>query len=181
MSFLNILVLKSPIYTEIVGTFALLIEATLAMPQFYQNYQNKSTRGLRPELVAAWALGDAGKTILFIARKAPVQFLVCGMVQLAVDFAIFYQMRIYRESSACTPGCAAQAHVWLALDPERGFTQEDVLATSQAGSSLGEPRLPPKSLTKSLDNFFFELTPAPTPMKRAQSVRSRPNSPFFRD
>jgi len=91
----NIMFMHSTIYTEFIGTCALLIESTLAMPQLIQNYRIKSTRGLRVELVAAWALGDAAKTILFMARGAPFQFLLCGVVQLVVDFGIFYQMRAY--------------------------------------------------------------------------------------
>lgn len=79
-----------------------MIESTLAMPQFYQNYITRSTRGLRIELVASWAIGDAFKTVLFIARRSPVQFLACGIVQLLMDFAIFYQMRIYRTPLAGT-------------------------------------------------------------------------------
>lgn len=55
----------------------------------------------RKELVGAWAAGDALKTVLFIARKSPIQFLACGIVQLLVDFGIFYQMLIYRNPSPC--------------------------------------------------------------------------------
>ncbi len=100
LTFLNILLLRTAIFTETMGTFALLIESTLAMPQFMQNFRNKSTRGLRVDLVGAWALGDACKTILFVSRRAPIQFLVCGIVQLVVDFGIFYQMRIYHDAQA---------------------------------------------------------------------------------
>lgn len=97
LTFLNMAVLRSSIYTELIGTFALMTEATLAMPQFWQNYRCQSTRGLRVELVAAWTLGDAAKTVLFVARRSPIQFLVCGLVQLLVDFGIFYQMRVYGD------------------------------------------------------------------------------------
>jgi uncharacterized protein with PQ loop repeat len=96
------LLLRTAVFTEVIGTFALLIEATLAMPQLLQNYRNRSTRGLRPELVGAWALGDAAKTILFVGRRAPMQFIVCGIVQLVVDFGIFYQMRVYRDNEIGT-------------------------------------------------------------------------------
>lgn len=94
------LIMRSAVYTEVIGTLALLIESTLAMPQFYQNYRLKSTRGLRAELVASWAIGDSLKILLFIARGSPIQFLACGIVQLMVDFGIFYQMRTYRYTTA---------------------------------------------------------------------------------
>lgn len=95
ITIINLYILQSMILTESIGTLALLIEATLAMPQLMQNYRCKSTRGLRVELVGAWALGDAAKTVLFVARRSPFQFFACGVIQLVVDFGIFYQMRIY--------------------------------------------------------------------------------------
>lgn len=47
ISIINVFTLRWIVYTEILGTLALMTEATLAMPQLYQNYLLKSTRGLR--------------------------------------------------------------------------------------------------------------------------------------
>ena len=43
----NIKMIRSSIITEAIGTMALFIEATLAMPQVYANWCNKSSDGLR--------------------------------------------------------------------------------------------------------------------------------------
>ena len=99
LTLINLYILQSSILTESIGTLALLIESALAMPQLMQNWRRKSTQGLRLELVGAWAVGDAAKTVLFVARRAPFQFLACGVIQLVVDFGIFYQMRIYGANS----------------------------------------------------------------------------------
>lgn len=142
-----------------IGTFALLIESTLAMPQLLLNHQFKTTRGLRGELVFAWALGDAAKTILFLARGAPIQFLICGVVQLVVDFGIFYQMRIYGENAGVG-------------------VENSVLASSVIiRDDLEMPKIPAKSLSKSFDEF--EVAQGDTP-KRSTSLRSRSPNPFTR-
>lgn len=47
LTIINQTVLGSEWVTEGVGFMALMTEATLAFPQLWQNYQNKSCRGLR--------------------------------------------------------------------------------------------------------------------------------------
>lgn len=94
---LNLLYLQSVALTEIIGTAALTLEATLAMPQFHQNYVNKSTKGLRMELIFSWLAGDSFKTFFFIYRHAPFQFIMCGITQLVMDCAILVQIFIYRS------------------------------------------------------------------------------------
>lgn len=166
LTVLNMLVIRTAIYTEITGTLALLIESTLAMPQFYQNYRLKSTRGLRAELVAAWAIGDSLKVILFIARRSPIQFLACGIVQLIVDFGIFYQMRQYRHTTA------ARAIIEEAYEAE-----ERILASKEFSGDEEVDVLvvkPQSSQAKSLDNFdmYGDEEDPPKILERSRSTRS---------
>ena len=39
--------IRSPYYVELLGLLALMTEAMLGVPQFYRNYRNKSTEGMR--------------------------------------------------------------------------------------------------------------------------------------
>lgn len=48
-------------------------------------------------LIASWALGDAFKTYYFLSSDAPMQFIMCGLVQLIVDAVIVVQLWVYRE------------------------------------------------------------------------------------
>ncbi len=83
---------------EAVGYAALLSEATVCMPQMVRNWRMPDTAcaGLRWELVACWVLGDAVKTVVVWVRKAPMPFIVSGVVQVAVDSVIVGQMVHYR-------------------------------------------------------------------------------------
>ncbi|XP_047343799.1 solute carrier family 66 member 2 isoform X3 [Vespa velutina] len=70
-----------PIFVEIVGFLAVLIEAMLGIPQFLRNFYNKSTSGMSNLLynfsitmVSMWTLGDLFKTCYFVLREAPIQF-----------------------------------------------------------------------------------------------------------
>lgn len=47
------------------------------------------------ELIAAWFIGDIFKSVYFLGRGAPIQFIVCGVIQLVVDAGILYQMLFY--------------------------------------------------------------------------------------
>ena len=46
-SYLTYLLLNSTIYIESIGFLAVFTEAMLGAPQFYKNFQNKSTVGMR--------------------------------------------------------------------------------------------------------------------------------------
>lgn len=43
----TILFLEYSIYTEVIGFLAVFTEAMLGVPQFYQNYKNHDTTGMR--------------------------------------------------------------------------------------------------------------------------------------
>lgn len=91
-AFLTFLFMNNAFFVEILGFLSLSIEATLGLPQLYKNYVTNSTQGLSMELIASWFIGDSFKTFYFLISGAPVQFLFCGVFQLAVDIAITYQL-----------------------------------------------------------------------------------------
>jgi len=82
---------QSP-FTEFIGFLSLAVEAILGIPQLYTNQRRRSTTGLSFELIATWFAGDTFKTFYFVRTEAPLQFVFCGIFQLLVDLAIFYQI-----------------------------------------------------------------------------------------
>lgn len=90
-----LLVFKNPILREIFSYTALGIEACLALPLLISNYRNKSTRGLRIELILTMLVGDAFKATIFIVRKTVFPFILCAFLQLTVDFLILGQIYVY--------------------------------------------------------------------------------------
>jgi len=97
MGCLMYFLIQVPIFVELMGFAALLIEATLALPQFTFNYKKKSTKGMSVNMVLMWLIGDVYKTSYFVVRNAPIQFLVCGVVQVCLDLLILYQVYLYRK------------------------------------------------------------------------------------
>lgn len=85
------------VFIETLGFLAVFAEAMLGAPQFYRNFQNKSTQGMSKKMVAMWTCGDIFKTCYFILRSAPAQFWICGMLQVSIDIAIFVQVFVYRN------------------------------------------------------------------------------------
>uniref|UniRef100_A0A1I8I8M1 Solute carrier family 66 member 2 n=1 Tax=Macrostomum lignano TaxID=282301 RepID=A0A1I8I8M1_9PLAT len=84
-----------PVFVELLGFLAVFFEALLGAPQFYRNLKNRSTDGMSIAMVAMWTSGDIFKTSYFIVRSAPVQFWLCGLLQVGIDLAIFGQVYLY--------------------------------------------------------------------------------------
>lgn len=49
-------------------------------------------------MVAMWTIGDTFKTCYFIKRSAPIQFAICGALQILIDLTILAQVYIYRNN-----------------------------------------------------------------------------------
>ncbi|XP_048828092.1 solute carrier family 66 member 2 [Brienomyrus brachyistius] len=94
-AFVTFLFLDSTLFVESLGSLALLFEAMLGLPQLLQNFQNRSTRGMSVKMVLLWMAGDVFKTTYFIMNESPMQFWVCGLVQILVDVAILLQVLYY--------------------------------------------------------------------------------------
>ncbi|KOC66675.1 PQ-loop repeat-containing protein 1 [Habropoda laboriosa] len=99
MGVVTYLLMDVPIFVEIVGLLALLTEAMLGVPQFVHNFLNKSTSGMSIIMVAMWTLGDVFKTCYFVVKEAPIQFGVCGTLQVIIDIAILTQVYIYQNKT----------------------------------------------------------------------------------
>eukprot|EP01027_Heterolobosea_sp_BB2_P001968 GEZU01002951.1.p2 GENE.GEZU01002951.1~~GEZU01002951.1.p2 ORF type:complete len:262 (+),score=72.01 GEZU01002951.1:23-787(+) len=82
-------------YVELLGFCSTMIEAALGIPQLVKNHQKRSTDGLSFTLIMTWFVGDLFKTVFFIAKGMPFQFILCGAIQLTVDILILTQMRMY--------------------------------------------------------------------------------------
>ena len=48
-------------------------------------------------MVLMWFSGDTFKTGYFVARQSPIQFWVCGTLQVIVDVLILLQVLLYRN------------------------------------------------------------------------------------
>jgi uncharacterized protein with PQ loop repeat len=86
-------------FVETIGFLAVFVEAMLGIPQFLRNHKNGSTRGMNRSMVIMWTCGDAFKTTYFLLREAPVQFTICGCLQIAIDLAILTQIWVYGSGS----------------------------------------------------------------------------------
>lgn len=47
-------------------------------------------------MVVMWTMGDVFKTIYFVYRNAPIQFAICGSMQIFIDIIILIQECYYR-------------------------------------------------------------------------------------
>ncbi|XP_053203426.1 solute carrier family 66 member 2-like [Panonychus citri] len=95
MGLLMYMMIDNPIFVEVVGYAAMLTEAFLASPQLIRNHQKGSTEGLSKQMVLLWTLGDSYKTGYFVIKQSPVQFVVCGLLQLTIDFLVALQILVY--------------------------------------------------------------------------------------
>jgi len=54
-------------------------------------------------MIATWFFGDFFKTLYFIVMVQPLQFIIGGAIQLAVDLLIVIQIMAFRESYESLP------------------------------------------------------------------------------
>eukprot|EP00051_Salpingoeca_urceolata_P028845 m.488201 g.488201 ORF g.488201 m.488201 type:complete len:264 (-) comp25629_c0_seq1:41-832(-) len=97
---LSYLLLDVWLYYEVLGFASLLTEALLGLPQWLRNNRNKSTEGMSLAMVCCWLSGDIFKTGYFLAKSAPLQFWLCGLLQISLDLSILSQVFMYRGNTA---------------------------------------------------------------------------------
>ncbi|KAJ7997730.1 hypothetical protein DPEC_G00215150 [Dallia pectoralis] len=95
----TLLMLHSVLFVEALGSLAVLFEAMLGLPQLLQNFHNHSTRGMSVKMVLLWTAGDVFKTAYFWINDSPLQFWVCGSVQIFIDVAILMQVLLYGQDA----------------------------------------------------------------------------------
>ncbi|VDN13144.1 unnamed protein product [Dibothriocephalus latus] len=86
---------SSSIYVQTLGFVALLTEAMLGVPQVITNFRNASTKGMSLQMVILWTVGDVAKVVYFFISSAPLQFVVCGFLQILIDLGILCQFVYY--------------------------------------------------------------------------------------
>ncbi|XP_066871199.1 solute carrier family 66 member 2 isoform X3 [Kogia breviceps] len=87
--------IDSALFVESLGFLAVLTEAMLGMPQLCRNHRHQSTEGMSIKMVLMWTSGDTFKTAYFLLNGAPLQFSVCGLLQVLVDLAILGQAYVF--------------------------------------------------------------------------------------
>ncbi|CAF0872927.1 unnamed protein product [Brachionus calyciflorus] len=95
---LTSLFINSTVFIEFLGFMSVFTEAMLAAPQFYRNYVTKSTEGMSITMVLMWTSGDLFKTTYFILRQSPLQFWLCGILQVSLDLAVLSQAYLYSQN-----------------------------------------------------------------------------------
>ncbi|CDS08625.1 hypothetical protein LRAMOSA09986 [Lichtheimia ramosa] len=98
---------KLPWFVETLGIISLGIESTLPLPQCISNFKTRSTTGFSLIVLATWFLGDAFKLFYFIYTNAPLQFDLCGAIQLSIDSMIVMQSILF----------STKVKTWLGTHP----------------------------------------------------------------
>jgi len=86
---------RSQTFIGILGFVALGLESTLPIPQLISNYRQRSLYGFRMSTLIGWVGGDSFKTVYFFLQQSPLQFKVCAIFQLSIDFVIIGQRMLY--------------------------------------------------------------------------------------
>ncbi|KII85784.1 hypothetical protein PLICRDRAFT_115629, partial [Plicaturopsis crispa FD-325 SS-3] len=77
---------RSETFVAILGFVALGLESTLPIPQLISNYKQRSLYGFRLSTLVGWVGGDSFKSVYFFLQHSPLQFKLCSLFQLSIDF-----------------------------------------------------------------------------------------------
>lgn len=130
-------------YTDILGTIALSIEATLPLPQLYSNFSRKGCRGFRPSVIVNWVIGDTFKMWYFFTSapgEVPWAFKACGVFQASCDLGLAAQYLRYGDGpvegeASGGSGLAREKEVRSRIPETNGFLSD---STGQRAVGLGE-------------------------------------------
>ncbi|KAI9244702.1 PQ loop repeat-domain-containing protein [Phascolomyces articulosus] len=112
-------------FIETLGALSLGIESTLPLPQCVSNFKRRSTVGFSAIVMATWFLGDSFKLFYFIYTNAPVQFDICGAVQLAIDSLTVMQAILFSSKIKKWLGVSSY-HPDLLQEQQPGLTYEPI-------------------------------------------------------
>ncbi|KAL0088452.1 hypothetical protein J3Q64DRAFT_1725665 [Phycomyces blakesleeanus] len=108
-----------PAFIEVLGALSLGIESTLPMPQCISSFRRKSTSGFSKLVLASWFLGDGFKLFYFIYTNSPLQFIICGAIQLSIDTMIVVEFVIFSSRVKKWMGTSTS---WLRVGDENGMS-----------------------------------------------------------
>ncbi|EIM80530.1 uncharacterized protein STEHIDRAFT_68204 [Stereum hirsutum FP-91666 SS1] len=95
LTILTLIFGRMDVFVQILGYVALGLESTLPIPQLVSNAKLRTLYGFRMTTLVGWVGGDSYKTIYFFMQGSPLQFKVCAIFQLSIDFVIVGQRLWY--------------------------------------------------------------------------------------
>lgn len=87
------------LFVESIGYCALVTESMLGLPQVLKNYKKRSVEGMSLSMVLMWLGGDTFKTVYYIVKNVPLQFWLCGLLQITIDLLILFQVCLFRQNA----------------------------------------------------------------------------------
>ncbi|CAG8468457.1 8406_t:CDS:2 [Diversispora eburnea] len=144
---------------------SVIVLSSVPMPQAWQNYQNRSVVGFSSIVLITWFIGDAFKTFYYTYTKAPLQFILCGIIQLCVDSIIALALDNNKEYTHALINDVISA-LWNQLSPiliHLEILMKQILKKNYmplVGVKLATTRRVnqgPMSGVKELDDFLNEI------------------------
>lgn len=84
-----------PFYVETIGFLGVALEAAVPAFQVLRNFLNQSVKGFSELVLLVWFTGDVCKIGYHLYFNNPMQFVICGIVQVVFDTTLFYQFDKY--------------------------------------------------------------------------------------
>ena len=89
--------IHNKIFLETLGYISTAIDVLLGLPQIFTNYKLKSSSSLSTLMIISFLLGDSFRTYYYIVTKSPIQFLICGILQIAINLILMFQIIYYKH------------------------------------------------------------------------------------
>ncbi|KAL6593566.1 hypothetical protein U3516DRAFT_609226 [Neocallimastix sp. 'constans'] len=89
---------ENPLYVETIGFSGVALEAAVPGFQVFRNFRNRSVKGFSELVLLVWFTGDICKIGYHLYFGNPIQFVLCGIVQVTFDLILFYQFYKYSKA-----------------------------------------------------------------------------------
>jgi len=170
-----------PIYVESIGFLGVALEAAVPGFQVFRNFRNQSVKGFSELVLLVWFTGDICKIVYHLYFRNPIQFVLCGVVQVSFDLILFYQFYIYSNTIFDPNKEPDEQRRLLSEDPSEYYPYYSNRYDNSSSSNQFEAKPShQRFLTEGTvhENAYDEAVMDPKPRIVSKPVNDDPNTSF---
>jgi hypothetical protein len=169
---------RDPIYVETIGFSGVALEAAVPGFQVFRNFRNRSVKGFSELVLLVWFTGDICKIGYHLYFGNPIQFVLCGIVQVTFDLILFYQFYKYSKAFFDLNKEPDEQRRLLSEDPNEFYPNHNNQYYPSTSNQFEAKPSHQRFLTEGTyhENAYDEAVMDPKPKTLSKPIYEDPNS-----
>ena len=169
---------ENPLYVETIGFSGVALEAAVPGFQVFRNFRNRSVKGFSELVLLVWFTGDICKIGYHLYFGNPIQFVLCGIVQVTFDLILFYQFYKYSKAFFDLNKEPDEQRRLLSEDPNEFYPNHNNQYYPSTSNQFEAKPSHQRFLTEGTyhENAYDEAVMDPKPKTLSKPIYEDPNS-----